>query len=170
MSANNPMKRAEVKAKKSAWEKANYDSRDSSSMQNFKTNNPMSEVSVREKMVNTRKANGSYNADTGKHLRAYTEQTRSRMKSNNPMHDPEILETAKKKRMATIKTFDYWKTKYFDPHEKSKQIQEYILNSSERITHLTLIREFNITRDFAVSIANRFNEQNDVVAAVKGVI
>lgn len=170
MSANNPMKRDEVKARKSAWEKANYDFRDSASMQNFRTNNPMMASRVKEKMVKTRKDNGTYNADTGKHLRAFDEQARHRMTSNNPMHDPEIVEVAKKKRMATIKSFDYWKTKYFDSHEKSKQIQEYILNSSDRISHLSLIREFNITRDFAVSIANRFNEQNDVVAAVKGVI
>ena len=170
MTENNPMKRAHVKKKKAAWERANYDFRDSTSMQNFRTNNPMTASHVKEKMVKTRKANGTYNADTGKHLRAFDEQARRRMKSNNPMHDPEIVEAAKAKRMATIKTFDYWKSKYFDPHEKSKQIQEYILNSSDRISHLSLIREFNITRDFAVSIANRFNEQNDVVAAVKGVI
>ena len=131
------------------------------------TNNPMTASHVKEKMVKTRKANGTYNADTGKHLRAFDEQARRRMKSNNPMHDPEIVKAAKAKRMATIKTFDYWKSKYFDPHEKSKQIQEYILNSSDRIAHLSLIREFNIKRDFAVSIAKRFNEQNGVIVAVK---
>ena len=114
------------------------------------------------KMVQTRRESGDGDYHHGTNpgtLDAVRIANSRRLKTDNPMKDADTVQAVQSKRLATVKSFDYWKTKYFDPHEKSKQIQEYILNSSDRISHLSLIREFNITRDFAVSISRRFNSK-----------
>ncbi len=114
------------------------------------------------RMAETRRESGNGDYHHGKNpgtLESVRAVNSRRLKSDNPMKDSTTVQNVQSKRLSTIKSFDYWKTKHFDPHVKSKEIQDFILNKSDRIDHLELIREFNITRDFAVSISRRFNSK-----------
>ena len=121
-------------------------------------------------MVETRRRSGNGDYRHG-HKPGSTPEIRkansNRMKTNNPMQVPGAAFAMQPKRVATLTSFEYWKSKQFDKLEDSKEIEKFIVNTPDA-THLSLMKRFNLKPDFSKSIIRRFR-QNGVEVAVKEV-
>ena len=163
MSANNPMKRDEVKAKKRKWERENYDSKPDDARNNYKTNNPMRDPEKIRKMVETRRKNGSYNRNTAAHLISSSGKAKIRMKKKNPMRDPD---TARKSGMNSGKTrssYGYWKTNVLNTkfYGNVDSLIDDILSGKD----LKYVMEnHGLKRDFAVSCIKRIKENENATS------
>ncbi len=163
MSANNPMKRAEVKAKKSAWEKANYDNKPDDAGNNYKKNNPMRDPEKIKKMVEARRKNGSYSRNTAAHLISNSGKARTRMRKNNPMRDPIIAKKSGESSAKTRSSYDYWFKNVLIP--KFTGSVDYLKRDIAEGRSLKYIMEtHDLKRDFAVSCIKRIKENENATS------
>jgi hypothetical protein len=185
MSANNPMKRVEVKAKKSAWEKANYDNKPDDAGNNYKKNNPMRDPEKIKKMVETRRKNGSYTRKTSTRdvtnsgkptnvIRRFTYNNPmrdpvfagkliERMKNNNPMRDPEVARKSGTASARTRSSYEYWFKNTLIP----KFIGDIECLKRDIINGRTLkyiMETHDLKRDFAVSCIKRIKENENATS------
>lgn len=163
MTENNPMKRANVKEKKAAWERANYDNKPDDAGNNYRKNNPMRDPEKIRKMVESRRKNGSYSRKTAAHLISNSGKAKTRMKKNNPMRDPEVAKKSGAASARTRSSYEYWTTKILIP--KFTGDLELLKADIMRGRDLKYIMETHfLKRDFAVSCIKRIKENENATS------